>query len=156
MLLFTCHLLFDHFQFTLIHRPNIPGSHAVSLFTASDFTSITNHIHNWVLCSLWLCLFILSGIISPLFPRSILGIYWPGEFIFQCPIFLPFHTVRGVLQARILKYYWILKNTEPDLRLSLLQRYEWPAAGAGALGAVPWSYSLWHKPCWSRSPLTPP
>ena len=79
-----------------------------------------------------------------------------GSFIFQCPIFLPFHTVHGVLQARILKYYWILKNTEPDLRLSLLQRYEWPAAGAGALGAVPWSHSLWHKPCWSRSPLTPP
>ena len=33
---------------------------------------------------------------------SILGIYPPGEFIFQCPIFLPFHTVHGVLEARIL------------------------------------------------------
>ena len=28
--------------------------------------------------------------------------YRPGEFIFQCPIFLPFHTVHGVLKARIL------------------------------------------------------
>ena len=29
--------------------PNIPGSYAIVLFTASDFTSITSHIHNWVL-----------------------------------------------------------------------------------------------------------
>ena len=34
---------------------------------------------------------------------SILGTYWPGEFIFQCPIVLPFHTVHRVLKARILK-----------------------------------------------------
>ena len=31
-----------------------------------------------------------------------MGTYQPGEFIFQCPIFLPFHTVHGVLKARIL------------------------------------------------------
>jgi len=36
---------------------------------------------------------------------SILGTYRPGEFIFQCPIFLPFHTVHGVLKARILKWF---------------------------------------------------
>ena len=39
---------------------------------------------------LWLHLFILSGAISPLFSSSILGTYQPGEFIFQCPVFLPF------------------------------------------------------------------
>ena len=33
------------------------------------------------------------GFISPLISSRILGTYWPGEFIFQCPIFLPFHTV---------------------------------------------------------------
>ena len=76
-------------------------------FTASDFTSITSHIHNWSLFSLWLCLFILSGVISPLFSSSILGTYQPGEFIFQCPIFLPFHTVNGVLKKRILKWFAI-------------------------------------------------
>ena len=32
----SCHLLFDHFQFALIHGPNIPGSYAILLFTASD------------------------------------------------------------------------------------------------------------------------
>ena len=74
----------------LIHWPNSPGSYAILLFIASDIASIISHIHNWVLFFLWLCLFILSGVISLLFSSSILGTYWPGEFIFQCPIFLPF------------------------------------------------------------------
>ena len=90
MLLFTCHLLFDHFQFTLIHGSNIPGSYAILLFTASDFTSITSHIHHWVL--FLLCIFIYPGVISSLISSSILGTYRPREFIFQCPIILPFHT----------------------------------------------------------------
>ena len=33
--------------------------------------------------------------------------YQPGEFIFQCFIFLPFHNVHGVLKARILKWFAI-------------------------------------------------
>ena len=41
-----------------------------------------------VLFLLWLHLFILSAIGSPLISRSILGTYQP-EFIFQCSIFLP-------------------------------------------------------------------
>ena len=41
--------LFDHIHFTLIHGPNIPGSCTILLFTALDFTSITSHIHSWVL-----------------------------------------------------------------------------------------------------------
>ena len=104
---FTLAISFDHFQFALIHGPNIPGSYAILLFIASDFTSITSHIHNWVLLLLWLHLFILSGVTSPLFSSSMLDIYWPGEFIFQCPIFLPLHTVHGVLRARLLKWFAI-------------------------------------------------
>ena len=77
------------------------------LFTASDLASITSHIHNWVLFLLWLRPFILSGVIFPLTSGSMLGTYQPGEFIFQCPIFLPFHTVHGVLKARILKWFAI-------------------------------------------------
>ena len=69
--------------------------------TASDFTSIINHIHSWVLFLLWLHPFILSGVISPLISSSILGTYWPGEFIFQCPIFFHFHTVHGVLGCHV-------------------------------------------------------
>ena len=99
---FTCCLLFDHFQFALIHGPNIPGSYAMLLFTTLDLASITSHIHNWVLFFLGICLFIFSGVISLPISSSILGTYWPGEFIFQCPIFLVFHTVHGILKAR----YW--------------------------------------------------
>ena len=62
----------DHFQFALIHGLNIPGSYAILLFTASDLASIASHIHNGVLFLLWLCLFILSGVISPLISRA----YW--------------------------------------------------------------------------------
>ena len=50
MSMFTlCHLLFDHFQFALIHGPNISGSYAILVFTASDLASITSHIYSWVL-----------------------------------------------------------------------------------------------------------
>ena len=31
----------------LIHGPNMSDSYAILLFTASDFTSITSHIHSW-------------------------------------------------------------------------------------------------------------
>ena len=61
-----------------------------------------SHIYNWVLFLLWFSLFILSGAISPLFSSGILGTYRPEEFFFQCPIFLPFHTVHQVLKAGIL------------------------------------------------------
>ena len=52
-----------HFQFALIHGPNIPGSYAILLFTASNLASITSHIHNWVLFLLWLHHFILFWVI---------------------------------------------------------------------------------------------
>ena len=70
-----------YFRYLLIHRLNFPGSYAILLFIVSDFTFITSHIHNWVLFSLWLCLFFLSGVISPFFSSSILGIYRPGELV---------------------------------------------------------------------------
>ena len=92
----------NHFQFALIHGPDIPDSYAILLFTASDLASITSHIHSWVSFLLWLHPFILSGVISPLISSSIFGTYRPGEFLFQYPIILPFHTVHRVLKARIL------------------------------------------------------
>ena len=97
----------------MVHGSNIPGSYAILLFTALDLASITSHIHNWMLCLRWLCLFILSGVISPLISSSILGIYQPGHFIFRCPIFLPFRTVHGVLKARILKWFAIPFSSGP-------------------------------------------
>ena len=62
---------------------------------------------------LWFHPFILSGVISPLISSSILGTYRPGEFICQCLIFLPFHTVQWVLQARILKWFAIPSSSGP-------------------------------------------
>ena len=38
-----------------------------------EFNSDNHYIYYWALFSLWLCLFILSGAISPLFSSSILG-----------------------------------------------------------------------------------
>ena len=60
----TLAISFDHYQFTLIHGPNIPGSYAI-LFITSDFTPTTSHIQNCVLFLCWRNLFILSGVISP-------------------------------------------------------------------------------------------
>ena len=97
----------------LIHGPNIPGSYTILFSTASDFISITSHIHKWALFSLWLCLFILSGVISPLFSSSILGTYQPGEFIFHCHLFLSFHIVHGVVKAGILKWFAIPFSSGP-------------------------------------------
>ena len=42
-----------------------------------------------------------------------LGTYQPGEFIFQCHIFFLFHTVHGVLKARILKWFTIPFSSGP-------------------------------------------
>ena len=49
----------------------------------------------------------LCGAISPFFSNNIMETYLPGRLIFQCPIFLPFHTVHGVLRTRILKWFAI-------------------------------------------------
>ena len=38
---------------------------------------------------------------------------WPGEFLFQYPIILLFHTVHGVLKARILKWFAIPFSSGP-------------------------------------------
>ena len=66
MLMFTLAISFDHVQFTLIQGPNILGSCAVLFSTASDFTFITRHTHNWVSFPFWLKVFILSEVLSSL------------------------------------------------------------------------------------------
>ena len=71
----------------------------------SPVTSTTGRCFHFV----WFCLFILFGVISPLLSCSILGTYQP---IFQCPIFLPFHTVHGGLKARILKWLPFLSSED--------------------------------------------
>ena len=134
-------LLFDHFQFVLFHGHNIPDSYAILLFTPLDFTSITSHIHNWVLFVLWFRLFILPGVNSPLISSSMLGTYRPGEFIFQCSIFLPFHTVHGVLKARMLKWFAI-----PFSSIRFIEKLE-------KNREFPYIYSSTNSPLYTQFPL---
>ena len=53
------------------------------------------------------------GVTSLLISSSVLGTYQPGEFVFQCPIFWSFHTVHGVLKARILNWFAIPFSSSP-------------------------------------------
>ena len=110
-----------------MHGPNIPGSYAILLFTTSNLVSITSPIYSFVLFLLWLHPFILSGVISPLISSSIIGTYWPGKFILQCPIILSFHTIHGVLEARTLKWFSIPFSSGPHSVRPLHQdRLGWP------------------------------
>ena len=54
-----------------------------------------------------------------------LGAHHPGEFLFQCPMFLPFHTVHGVLQARILKWFAIPFSSVPHFARTLHHDPSW-------------------------------
>ena len=63
-----------------------------------------------------------------LISSSILGTYWPGEFLFQYPIIVPFHTVHGVLKARILKWFAIPFSSGPH---SVRMNCELPDVQAG-------------------------
>ena len=57
-----------------------------------------------------------------------MGTYRPGEFIFQCPIILPFHPVHGVLKVRILKWFAIPSPVDRILsELSTMTRLSWVA-----------------------------
>ena len=94
---------------------------------------------------LWLCIFILSGVISLLISSSILGTYWPRDFIFQWPIFLTFHTVHGVLKARILKWFTIPFSSGPRFVRTL--HYD-----PSILGGPTWHGSQFH---WVRQSCDP-
>ena len=54
-----------------------------------------------------------SGAICLLFPSSILDTFQTGGLIFWCRIFLPFHTVHGVLSVRILERFAIPSSSGP-------------------------------------------
>ena len=111
--MFTRHLLLDHVQFTLVHGPNIPCSYAILFFTALAFHHQT-HPQLGMLSTL-AHLFILSVAISPFSPVA----YWtPTDLGGHLSVsyhfaFSPFHTVHGVLEARILKWFVIPFSSGP-------------------------------------------
>ena len=89
----------------------------------SPFTSTTGCCFHFASISSF-----FSGVISPLFSSSILGTYWPEEFIFQYHIFLPFYTVHGVRKTRILKWFAIPFSSGP--RFSKLSTMTHPSCVA--------------------------
>ena len=129
----------------LIHGPNIPGSYAILLFTASDFTSITRCIHNWVLFLHWLCLFILSGVISPLFSSSILGTYRPGEFLSQCHIFCLFILFMGFSRQEYLSGLPFPSLVDHFLsELSTMTHPSWVTLHGMAHSFIEWDKAVVH------------
>ena len=99
-----CHLLFDHFQFTLIHGPDIPSSYAVL------FTFTTRDIH--------LFLGVVSIFLGPLFLLELFlcsssVAYWtPTDLGTSSFSVISFH---GVLKARKLKWFAIPFSSGPFL-----------------------------------------
>ena len=126
--------MLDHIQYTLIHGPSTPSSYEILFFTASGFISppdtSTTECH---FCFgpatsffLELLVIVLHSSCLPVFLSSVLGILQPGGLIFWCHIFLPFHTVHGVLETRILK--WIVFSSPGYHVLSELftMSHSWP------------------------------
>ena len=127
-------------------------------FTALEFTFTIRHIQNCTLILLWLSLFIPSRAISLLFSS---GIYWcGGEFIFQCRIFLPLHTIHGVLKARMLKWFAIPFSSGPRfVRILHLTCPSWVALHGMAHSFIEldrlWSmWSVWLVFCDCGFPLS--
>ena len=105
--------------------PNILDSYALLLFRASDFAFTTRHIHNWVLFLLSTSPFILTRAASNcplLLPSSILDTFLPGGLIFQGHIFLPFYSIHGALQARILE--WVAISFPSEARFVRTLHYD--------------------------------
>ena len=77
----------------------------IVLYSIGLYFHHQTHLWLGVMFLFWPSHLILSGAISnyPLhFPSSILDTFWPGRLSFWHHIFLPFHAVHGILQARIL------------------------------------------------------
>ena len=87
MLTFTLTVSFDHLQFALIHGPDIPGSYAILLFTASDLASITSHTHT----GYCFCFGSIPSFFLELFPHWSLVAYWaPTDLGSSCFSILSF------------------------------------------------------------------
>ena len=111
MSMFTLAISYLTTLFALTHLPVFSCSCAILLFIASGLASIPSHIHNWVLFLLWPLLFILSGVISPLISVA----YWIPTDLENSSfsVLFAFHTVHGILKARILKWFAIPSSSGP-------------------------------------------
>ena len=90
----------------------------------------------------------LSEFLSPLISSSILGMYRPVEFIFQCSIFSFFHIIHGVLNLRILKWFAIAFSSGPCLvELSTMTRPSWVALHGMAHSFIELDKAVAHVIC---------
>ena len=129
----------------LIQGPNIPGSYAILLFIALNFTFTTRHIHNRSTFPLWPSLFILSGAISncpPLFPSSILDTFWPWNssssviYFFLFILFMRFSR----------KEYWSGLPFPPSVGHVLSELFNITCLSGVDLRSTAHSFTEWHKP----------
>ena len=88
-------------------------------------------------------LFILSGTISPLFLSSVMDTFWPGRVISQCHVFLPSHTVHGVLKARILE--WSAIPSSRNWLLQLLVKDQVIHLNSGILAPFVMKFGFGHN-----------
>ena len=94
---------FDLIMFTLIHEPKML---CVLFFRLLDFTSFTSHIHNWD----FLCFGSISSFFLELFLHSSPVAYWaPTGLVSSALSITSFHTVHGILKARLLDALRMLK-----------------------------------------------
>ena len=96
----------------------------IPCYSLEHRTSLHHQSHpHRVLLLLWLSPFTLSGVISPLLSSSIVGTYRPGEFLFQCPIFLPFILFTGLSRQE----HWSGLPDHAFPELSTMTRPSWVA-----------------------------
>ena len=103
-------LLLGHFQFTLIHGLNVPGSYTALFLQrralppppvtpaagpCGCLASAPSLPSRRQLGLVGVFLLLLCGAGPPLFPSGVSGACRPGELISQCPIFLPFRACLG-------------------------------------------------------------
>ena len=104
MSMFALVILFDHFQFALIHGPNIqvPMKHCPSFYQTlnpSPDTSTTRCCLHFVSISSFFLELLHSSAVAYWAPTDL------GSSSFTVTSFFPFHTVYGVLKARILPWF---------------------------------------------------
>ena len=112
MLMFTLAISFEHFQFTLIHGPNIPGS---MQYCSSQHRNLLHHQSRSQLgfvFTLAPSLYSFWSYFSTLLQQHIGHLLTWGVHLLVSYL-LPFHAAHGILKAGILKWFAIPFSSGP-------------------------------------------
>ena len=118
MLVYSCHLLLDHIQFTLIYRTNIPGSYEILFFIAQNFslitdTSTTEHCFCFGPATSFFLELLVIALYSSLvayWTPSELGTHLPVSYLFAFSYFFAYSCI---IEARILEWFAIPFSSGP-------------------------------------------